>query len=75
MENAVELYLIRDLLAEENGPVFQSKNEAVAVRQFKQIMKDVSDPTEYALYRVGYITKDAEIIPELHIIVEKFKGE
>ena len=29
------LYTVRDLVAEENGPIFTAKNDGVALRQFR----------------------------------------
>ena len=42
------IYTIRDKVAEEVGPLFQ-KNDAVAIRQFKQLIKDSENPEEYEL--------------------------
>jgi len=48
----INLYTIFDRLAEEAGPVFQAKTDAVAVRNFRAITKEVS-PEEVRLYCVG----------------------
>ena len=44
------IYTIRDKVAEEVGPLFQAKNDAVAIRQFKQLVKDSENPEEYELF-------------------------
>ena len=45
------LYTIRDLVAEENGPIFTAKNDGVALRQFKEILTSIqNDPEEYKRY-------------------------
>ena len=47
------IYTIRDKVAEEVGPLFQAKNDAVAIRQFKQLIKDFENPEEYELLCLG----------------------
>lgn len=73
MDRCQELYVIRDIVAEEFGPVYQCKNEAVAVRRYLQIIKESCvNPADYKLYRVGYITDEtAELIPELYCVPQK----
>lgn len=54
-----ELYTVRDLLAEESGPVFQAKNEAIAQRNYHRMMEEQKlNPEEYELTKVG--TFDSE---------------
>ena len=48
------IYTIRDRLAEEVGPLFQAKNDFVAVRQFKQLVKDSENPQDYELLCLGW---------------------
>lgn len=47
------VYTIFDEAADEYGPVFTAKNDAVAQRQFNQLMKTVEYPGEFYLYKVG----------------------
>lgn len=48
------LYTIRDLVAEENGPIFTAKNDGVALRQFREILTSIqNDPEEYKLFCIG----------------------
>ena len=47
------IYTIYDEAADEFGPVFTAKNDAVAQRQFQQILKGVEYPAEFGLYKVG----------------------
>lgn len=49
----IRLYVIRDLVAGESGPVFTAKNDGLAVRQACQLMLDVVDISDYALYRIA----------------------
>jgi hypothetical protein len=66
------LYGIVDQLSESVGPLFEAKNDAVAIRHFKMCMKKVYDPRDYILICVGYVERNsgqAIIIPE-QLIVE-----
>lgn len=47
------LYSIFDRLAEECGPIFCAPNEAVALRNYRQVIKDVPDKSEYLLVDLG----------------------
>lgn len=53
----MNLYVIHDLLAEESGPIFESKNDATALRQFKRVFEDRpdSDRSSFKLLRLGTI--------------------
>lgn len=63
----VKLYVVRDLVAGECGPVFSAVNDGVAVRQSCQLLHTVIDVNDYALIRVGTIDTDSmEIIPDYH---------
>lgn len=52
------LYVIYDTVAEEAGPVFDAKNDAVAVRACHQSLGQVSSVSEYQLICVGHICPD-----------------
>lgn len=47
-----ELYSIKDSLAEEFGPIFQCKNDAVACRMFGQ-MFTAKEAVDLTLYKLG----------------------
>lgn len=50
------LYTIFDRVAEESGPVFEAKNDAVALRKFRDFMKsNPIDPREFRLVALGRI--------------------
>ena len=49
----VKLYSIRDLVAGECGPIFTAKNDGVAIRKVCDMMHNVVDVEDYALYCVG----------------------
>ncbi|WNK14049.1 MAG: nonstructural protein [Microvirus sp.] len=46
------VYTIYDKVAEEAGPVFQARNDGVAARAFRILLKD-SRQDEHRLYQVG----------------------
>ena len=48
----MHMYTIRDLVAEENGPLFAAKNDAVAMRSYNRLMAEVVNPSEFVLYHV-----------------------
>lgn len=48
-----EVYTIYDHVAEEFGPLFESKNEGTALRSFRHIVKDVNNQGDYSLMKVG----------------------
>jgi len=49
-----ELYTIKDLIAEEYGPIFQAKNKAVAERNFANLVKNQDlNQEEFFLEQVG----------------------
>lgn len=53
------LYVVYDRVAEEAGPVFQSKNDGTAIRAFRSLTKDAPAPaSEYKLLRVGMFNND-----------------
>ena len=62
-----KLYVVRDLVAGEAGPVFTAKNDGIAIRQTCQLLHGCIDVNDYALYQVGTIdTEEMEILPKLN---------
>lgn len=49
------LYTILDRIAEECGPIFEAVNDQVAMRSYRNLVKDFSPEAkmEYRLYRLG----------------------
>lgn len=69
------LYTVFDCAANEGGPLFQAVNDAVACRQYRQLLKEVNEPESYKLYRVGnYDSDDMELKPDVNP-VEIFTGK
>lgn len=53
------LYTVYDRVAEEGGPVFQSKNEGTAIRAYKQLLQGSPAPAhEYSLVCLGEYEND-----------------
>lgn len=59
------LYVVFDKVAQESGPIFEAKNDGVAIRQFTQLMeKNPIDRQEFALLCLGEIDHGTnEIMP------------
>lgn len=58
------LYAIKDIVAKEFGPVFQAKNDQVAVRQVNNTFKTMppGEAEEFHLYRLGEFDQETGII-------------
>lgn len=52
------LYVIRDMVAEEVGPIFEAKNDAVAHRNFADLLKTAIAPCDFMLYRIATFDRD-----------------
>lgn len=46
------VYVIYDRIAEEAGPLFTAKSDAVAIRNYRNSLKEVQ-ASEYRLYAIG----------------------
>lgn len=49
------LYLIQDSVLQESGPIFEAKNDAVAIRQYKHLLEKSSNKADFHLLCVGSI--------------------
>lgn len=58
------LYTVYDNIAKESAPIFESKNDNIALRQFQKLLLNTEqqDPTfnrtDYTLYVLGTMNKD-----------------
>jgi len=66
-----ELYVIKDIIADDFGPVFEAVNEGTALRSFKRVVAKSDYPQDFQLYRIAYVDTDMVVVPELHLILEK----
>lgn len=60
------VYSIRDDAAGEFGPLFEAKNDAVAIRQFKALMGKADFPEEYSLHLVGMFNRETGSLVDNH---------
>ena len=63
----VNIYTIYDKVACESGPIFQAKNDGVALRCFMSLMKDTPNvvPSDYDVYCLGEFDTDTRsFVPE-----------
>lgn len=71
-KRTIELYVVRDKVARDVGPVFEAKNEAVAVRSYKSMLASHKFPEDFQLHRIGYLMVsddgNTELVPELYIV-------
>lgn len=54
MNETIKLYCLYDLVAERGGPVWQAVNDAVAVRQSVNLLRESVDYNDYQLRQVGF---------------------
>lgn len=71
--DCVELFVIKDVIAEDIGPVFSAKNVNVAIRSYKDLVKGVHDKSEYQLVRVGLLffddqTGNIKVVEDVQIV-------
>lgn len=60
----MKIYAIYDRVAKESGPLFEAKNDDVAIRACATLLKDVLVKSDYSLVTVGeYNTSDCIITP------------
>jgi hypothetical protein len=58
-EVLMKLYSIFDQLAREYGPVFESKNDEVALRSARQTFSRIPPSSDFKLYSVGEFFTDS----------------
>ena len=65
----MNLYVIYDRVAQESGPVFEAKNDGIAVRQMRNVLSEnpASKPLEYQLLKVGTINHETNVITPLGV--------
>ena len=67
----MHLYVIRDKVAEECGPVFAAVNDGIACRQYRQLLSGCPDIMDYQLQKVGdYDTVTGEVVGYAPVVVE-----
>lgn len=46
----IRLYVIKDTVADEFGPLFEAKNDEVATRSFKALISKAIQPSDFVLF-------------------------
>ena len=65
----ISIYSINDALNGFGAPTLQN-NDAAAYRSFAEVFKDVFQPADYSLWKLGsFDTSTGEIIPEVPTVV------
>lgn len=67
-DTTVGLYVTKDKVADDISPVFQAKNNAVALRMFNDLISSAPYPSDYELWIVGTLDKDMIIKPHIERI-------
>lgn len=57
-----KLYVVRDTVAEDVGPVWDSVNDQVALRNFRVVLKRVDYPADFELVCIGVLEPDLTVI-------------
>jgi len=59
----MRIYVIRDLVADESGPLFESKNDAVARRGYRQALEKTRGGLgEFKLMCIGEYDHDKDLL-------------
>lgn len=71
-----QIFVIRDEVAEEYGPIFSANNEEVAKRNFFAQMEKVLYPEDYLLYRLCYWNEEIGCVehPERVLVARGVKN-
>lgn len=73
------LYVVKDIIADKCGPIFQAENDLVALRAFKKLLSKIpfEDHNEFICLRIGNYNDDTgeitgenvkEVQPELNLL-------
>ena len=56
----ISLYVIKDQVLEQSGPIYEAKNDGIALRNFLNVMKQNEFATDFELYCVGWYDHDKD---------------
>lgn len=68
--SVMSLYVIYDCVAEESGPVYEAKNDAIALRNYGNFLKKMEHKEDFRLFKVGEIDHDSNIITAMRLPIE-----
>lgn len=62
----IKLYVIYDVVAEESGPIFQAKNDGIALRNYQtMLIQQKVNPQDYSLWYIGdYNSESMRVEPQ-----------
>ncbi len=63
----MRIYVVMDETAKESGPIYEAKNDGVALRNFKNLMSKTQDPSEFILLYLGEIDHEKN---EIQVVVD-----
>ena len=68
----MDLYVVYDKIAGECGPVFEAKNDGVAMRQYRHLINEfpIVVQEDFSLMQVGTIDKESMIIEPGQILID-----
>ena len=71
------IYTVFDKVAEEYGPLFEAKNDGVALRQFKQLIDTVvvGNRDDYVLYSCGTFDHENGALVRLNLEIVAYAGD
>lgn len=73
------MYCMYDVVAEESGPIFEAKSDAVAIRSYYNVVKNHDNPEDFTLMYVGEFDREkCEVVAnqrriETEHLIEKIK--
>lgn len=72
----LNVYVIMDIVANETSPLFEAKNNNVALRKFEDVTDKVKFKSEYKLYKVGTydnenMVLDRQVAEEITYCIKK----
>lgn len=71
------IYTVFDKVAEEYGPLFEAKNNGVALRQFKRLISTVvvENRDDYVLYSCGTFDHDTGTLVKADLDAVAYAGD
>lgn len=69
------MYTIKDSAANEYGPLITAKNDAVAIRQFKNLMKNTDFPEDFSIFKIGEFNEETGVIEDFLTMTCIYTGE
>lgn len=69
----MNIYVVRDALANKSGSIFECENHLVAIRQFRITIKNMAekglDPSDFKLICIGRIDHETDTITPIPSII------